>query len=1686
MQKQASFKIKGMQRDASASAFNSEFAYDNKNIRIMPTDDSTLLSIVNERGTKLADIPGIGDYIIGTPIGQAVVDDELVIFSAGDDDYKSANNITPDISEVSNITPAQILNADINAAFEDNIYKIWFKESARTGNKILAGKRLFNGDLNFSYKNPIETLSFYENSDIKKVYWTDRRNQPRVINVADTVDTTKWNNNSFEFIPKLGLEEKVTITRDIVSNGIFSPGIIQYAFSYFNKYGQESNIFYCSPLYYVSYDDRGASPEDKVGNSFSITIENVDSSFDYIRVYSIHRTSIDAEPTAKRVVDLACPEDEIIEERTTYTREVAPEDVLLRETVGGATVRLSSLTPTITEDTKTTWNIAPYTYTSIKFSGEKDYLDTSKTDGAILIKQEDSKIIIECHGRTTMTLYSFGNNKVFYTDNGTTGDTIDPTELLYIGGEEVIFGTMTQKDNTLFLGDITLKRRLLDSTIRDYFKGKAPTFASTKSVDSPIPAGYYPYENQLKSNSLNFKTFKYLETYRLGVQFQHYTGKWSEPIWINDIRNTSHVEASYIGQSKVKLPEASYILDDEDVIRDLVSQGYIRVRPVIVYPTLSDRECICQGVLCPTVYNVEDRFGNSPFAQSSWFIRPNAPYDIYRTYHVNSKITFTLATSSSSIQVGDILETNSIQLNVTAISETTLNCTRVDVTKEIPLPETGTLTGVSSTGAYSIKYTARTEEWTFDWHDLDDDTIDVSKNSRAGVLLNNYAEVTVLKTGDQDEYTVDMDVVNSGAWAEFRHNYPIPGNNKRNAEIQCIYYTSPPYVDKSNTDSDTAEWAANNREYFYVDQSIVTLHSPDIEFDDNIKNLDTTGLKLRIVGYVPLTSFVGEIDIQTSTPPNNYRKDTEVAPGFYKEPVSTENISRFGFRGLMSGGFWLDEFSDYKAEGTNKEKLTTDFVVYPWHRNGSLNNTKYATDGYKSALLDKKKISNLKYSFNSYYFDTAHIWNAYVAEDSLKTGISGVSIFDSNEVTLARIPSPNNSGLPDINYYGNIDKVVTMSRFGWAWEYNWDRGRNIGYNKEDGYPIERTGTLNIEYKPGETTDGSTGNKIHEIFRGNYIGVYDKAIESKSTRGTDPVRIKYKSTPHAVMALNYSNSKSIRILPTLKDSNTRIVLSDNWDINNCSRTLDTQKPFWVKNNTPTGVSQDVLNIAIPKNINGSETRIGPEYGWLWIGELYNDNVQNRFGGQTEEAFENNLWLPCGESALLISNEGIADEVKIKWSEGDTYYQRYDHLKTYPFTLEDQNAITEIVSFMCETRINLDGRYDKNRGQTNNLAVTPTNFNLMNDAYSQQNNFFTYRAINPNKLNLDNFHNTITWTKTKTAGELVDTWTNITLASTLDLDGDKGFIRSLKRFNNNLIAFQDKGISQILYNENMQISSTEGVPIEIANSGKVNGKRYLSEQVGCTNKWSICETPKGIYFIDDITKGIFLFNGELGNLSDNLGFHSWINKKSDSVNIWNPVDFNGFATYYDKVNGDVFFISKDECLAFSEPLSQFTSFYSYEGVPYFANIKDLGLMFRKKDNGEVYRPWWYNEGEYNMFFDKYQPFYTTVIANPDMQLDKIFSNIEFRADSWEGDTLLNTTFDTLTVWNEYQRGESKLNNVIGKPSTLKKKFRVWRANIPRANSNGRDRMRNPWLYLKLSMEKENTNKTLLHDIVVDYFV
>ena len=68
-----------------------------------------------------------------------------------------------------------------------------------------------------------------------------------------------------------------------------------------------------------------------------------------------------------------------------------------------------------------------------------------------------------------------------------------------------------------------------------------------------------------------------------------------------------------------------------DIPKGHKANEYIAARLVCVYPTIYDRNVLCQGIVCPTVYNLKDRDDNSPYVQSSWFARPS--YSRYNKFN---------------------------------------------------------------------------------------------------------------------------------------------------------------------------------------------------------------------------------------------------------------------------------------------------------------------------------------------------------------------------------------------------------------------------------------------------------------------------------------------------------------------------------------------------------------------------------------------------------------------------------------------------------------------------------------------------------------------------------------------------------------------------------------------------------------------------------------------------------------------------------------------------------------------------------------------------------------------------------------------------------------------------------------------------------------------------------------------
>lgn len=1502
--------ITGMSKDLDKSKMGASLLYDAQNIRITAREDETLYAITNEKGTKEVKVEGFN--LIGVVLGHCIINEHIILFTK---------------------------DRDTNT---DYIYLLIHEND--TINKV---EILYSGVLNFSVDHPIETLGIYENEDVQKVYWIDGLNQTRGINIKTPEDIKgNWDNRSFDFVQLLSLKEEVDIERVESSYSGFHSGVVQYALTYYNTYGAESNVFYVSPLQYLSKTDRGGSPEETVNNSFRIKVSNLDERFKYIRVYQITKTSIDGQPIVKRLKDIN-PEitktpikKEEIDQGTYFTGLNLSKLSWYKNGV------LTSL-ETVKKTEHYEGDVLFTTY-FVPFSHKDFLLDEWNNKGIFTLEEglEGTYEVTIIHKRqnsgststyitSVKTLFKYNYELIDKTealliDDNTIGEIVDSTELLYKGGEEIVFQTMTQKDNTLFLGNAELKRTLLPYDIKNLVKDLHFEYHTKDKININSLSGNYPYENTLLHGS-KIQTYKTNEWYRIGIQFQHITGKWSEPLFIGDFYNDDkdnkpQILQDNLGNNILRLVNGSVYLDDE-IQKLLIKNGYLRARGVIVYPQPSDREVVFQGIACPTLYNVEDRYNGNNFSIPSWFSRPNVGPDIEL----------------------DKDNTNSI----------------IDLITNEPYKK---------------------------------------QNNRLKDLLNTDIEETK----------------SIGKLHEFRHAKPIPNSYDYNGEIQSLRgVPNSPYLTYRQ---DVNSWVKNNKDCYFVDQSIITIHSPDLEFNEQLQNLDSTELKMRIVGYVPFTGNMSNLDIQLASAPFTTASG---GPNIYNVGVS--NVDFHGGRSLGSGTFYQDVIFEPLLGGSFD---VFNYVIFPWHKETSLMNQDKEKDGnIIPGLLKSKKMSNLKYSTNSYFLNDPYYFDTIY--DNYFGGIAGVQVINSEQNQLIKIHTPQRSNLGDLYYTPTVDKVITPSLEDVTYKVP---GVEELFNKKDGYPILV--------------------KKRDSFSDSYDTLDDL---SKVKMSKDPIRLKYKSTPHAIVALNRGPEKETIIMPTNKihgTSNSNVITGPS----------ERSHPFWEEKTHWEKIKQDVVDVNI-------------EHSYLWLVEIYNDNVSNRFGGTSKEAIKNNNWLPAGESVSLQANK----LTKVPYTNSDTYYQRYDCLKTYPYSLDDVNTMVDIVSFMCETRVNIDGRYDRNRGRENNLVMTPKIFNLLNPVYSQTDNYFNYRSLDEDKFKNNKFPNTITWTKEKQFGSDVDTWTNITMASTLDLDGDKGEITSLNTFNNEIFCFQTKGFSNVLFNSRVQIPSSDGVPIEISNSYKVDGKRYISEQIGCTNKWSIVESPAGLYFIDNFTNTVYLFNGQMNPISDTQGFRNWLSKFKD-YSPWKPIEFNNIKTFYDRNNKDVYFVHKNFCLGYSEILNNFVSFYSYNAVPTMFNVANR--FYSIKGN----RIWEMFAGDYNIFFDQFRGYSLTLVSNENRAINKMFNTVEYVGDLFdEYDRLIHEeSFDNIQIKTDYQVGTEDLKYIKGRPSNLKKKFRVWRANIPRDDENKLKRVVNPWATIKLSKNKYNTLKMKLKDIIVSYSI
>ena len=1534
----AQFSNRGMNQDISVSKATNEFVFENYNIRITAVNDNTLLSITNEK--LPTNIPvEINNKEIPNKItwGSKINISNNTVFMGFMSEYNVESDITVNYT-IANINTGEtennttVIKVGTNKSEDDvllpinseltysvspqsddrmyyytkddelseseknysirgvylghailNNYLVLFTKALEdkypdfiyvlTYDKgVLKGDIKYRGDLNFQLDKPIETLPYYESELVQKVYWVDGVNQPRVINIVSD-NIVERLDTQFDFNPTITEFPYVTITKEYSGVGLFPAGVIQYFISYYNKYGAETGIVWSSDLHYVTEYNRAVGPDETVVCNFKIDISNVDTTYDYARVYSMQRTSLNTTPICRIV-------------------------------------------------------------------------------GDININNSDSITII---------------------DTNTNTETIDPTQLLFLGGDNFIASTLTQKDDVLFLGDLTIDNIEVPQEIKDLFA---------------IPEGKtkldYLRSETISTNNNTYKSFKRGEWYRVGIQFQDNTTRWTVPIFIGDIQ----IDVYSIEKDRVPIItfDIYHMFEHDEEAKNLLSR-YSNYRLLMVETNSSNRSILAQGVVNPTVFNLKDRLEGRTYSIGSWISRP-------RGSNVMSEHLGGLGNDYEEID-GKYVYTN---LDSCEIQNTfndppkeflhyyTISFRKWDnrslIVEIIELKESYTNSLPIEVDTFSTKVKKSIFKSTVYSNNvppyagvINKETVDEAKRviqvQLPGVELNISSEfvVNLLNNYDSSVNTVNTIVSDTESWYWGHPSVKDPIEESTIEQSRC-FYTS---VDYNNSSEETNQ--------YYVDNSILTFNSPDIS---NIKAIINDSMfKFRFVGAAFMHKVESDINVNL------------------KSSGTTTTSSVLSHN---NNGKYLINSALYRDKKLDKESISEDFVnyyLYLWNKKGSIigqtantiidnnTNTLYAE-------LEHKIIANKSIFDEVIYFNDKNTYQTIPI------------VFDSDNIQTLRLNVLGNNKF----YQGNYDAVTAFS--------------------------------NTPYKSFWKTDFGVDG---------YSSFYNQV---------DPVSIKYNKLPHIVFSLEDGvDSYILPYIKTLKETQWKseyVKYSNN-------QTLQSNAVFsWLNNKS---YKQNFIEEKLL-----SERENTP---YLFVGEFYRDvDSTVLYGEPTQNNLEKHVWIPISKALSIEAH--LQNPISYN-TQGDTYYQRWECLNTVPSTEEDLNSVVDIVSFMVETHVNLEGRYDKNKDSLNILNARPDNFNKINPVYSQTNNYFTYNILDE-KFNQNKYFNQVAFSLQKTPTSEIDTWCNISLASTFNLDGKYGKLNKLITVNDAIIAFQDKALSVINFNNRTAISTENGVPIEIANSGKVNGYSVISSNVGCQNKLSICEASSGVYFIDDLNKTMYGFNKEgLSNIS------------SKGMSMWFKKNLTGKEKcFYDKLTNDVYITNENNCLVYNETLDAFTSFMDYKRIHSLFNFEGKSMLFNF--DPDVVDPQLMFNGKYtNNYYIQYK-------INPEPLTDKTFTNIEYIADCLDEQDVIDSDsvqlsindkpFKLLEVWNEYQKGSTDLTTYRFRYPNSEKKFRINRVDIPRAGYNNRDRIRNPWIYLKLSKTGGfNNNKMVFHSFLVKYY-
>lgn len=624
-----------------------------------------------------------------------------------------------------------------------------------------------------------------------------------------------------------------------------------------------------------------------------------------------------------------------------------------------------------------------------------------------------------------------------------------------------------------------------------------------------------------------------------------------------------------------------------------------------------------------------------------------------------------------------------------------------------------------------------------------------------------------------------------------------------------------------------------------------------------------------------------------------------------------------------------------------------------------------------------------------------------------------------------------------------------------------ERG-NSNFNRAFIGPSGNNDTMNFKqyYRAFNTFLPDTTNNEYLIYGSPEITVRgnDRTFYNNDTR------YEYKNTLQGFIVDGDTACNECDALTSINSfgiDNATIVLGNNVNINTNGRKS----------------LEDLYNESSLTNADGVLiTEIKKDEDFIYLGDIY--------GGNTYEEKKATSYIEIGEyNKIDVSSVNIL-------SPGDTYVQKFKFLRINKTDVEvydtTQSQISEIVEYFCETTIDLKNRNDISLNEWDSrFQPREEEYHQYNTVYSQTPNLITTEDVNFTFRRIDNFDARIQSTQLKIPNETIDSWTDILPNETMDLNGKYGPINNIVEYKDNLYAFQDEAIAVISINPRVQVQANDGLSIELGRGGILYDFDYITTKSGSINKWGIVSAKKGIYYYDALNKGI----GRVPDatnilLSDIKGHHSFFNNNYsyEDIRVDNPILQQGVLFGYDNYNKDVYFTlhqgDQSFTYCYNELLDEFIDLKQYKPTQYI--YKGEKFIIQENFNNKLYEQY---AGNYNEFFDIYYPSTITLQINPESDYDCVFDTIHYNSELYLNDIdQPNQTLTHIQAYNEYQ-DSGRIPLIFSRTGNLRRKFREWQANIPRERRN---RIRNPWIFLKLELDNTSNYKMILHDIIIHYTI